>query len=96
MDALETKRPRHYVDEILQLETREERRAALQKVPVWCRQLVEHVVVNEFERQADIKRSILIIEQRGRYARQTGEPIGVCPYRRGIFAEAWKRGWENG
>ncbi|EDY85358.1 hypothetical protein GP5015_1598 [gamma proteobacterium HTCC5015] len=50
--------PRHWAAEILQLPTREQRKAHLQKVPEHLRDWVEHIVKNEFELRNARKRSI--------------------------------------
>jgi hypothetical protein len=43
------KRPRHYISEIMALKTREERKAALDRVPEEYREWVRTSVVNFFE-----------------------------------------------
>jgi hypothetical protein len=45
------KRPRHYIQEIVNLKTREERRAALDKVPDKYKDWVKQEVVFYFELQ---------------------------------------------
>lgn len=50
------KRPRHYAAEIIAIKTREERRAALAKVPEHLRDWVEFYVKDSFEKTRNIKR----------------------------------------
>jgi len=48
---LHEKRPRQYAAEIIALDSREARRAALARVPEWCREWVAGYVRDHFERQ---------------------------------------------
>lgn len=52
-----TKWPRHYIEEILQEPSREERKRILESAPEPLREWIEKSVINEFERRNHGKRS---------------------------------------
>lgn len=91
------KRIRHYVEDILVLDSRETRCKALSNVPGAIRDDVEYMVRDHYLKQASLKKHLEGVKQRGHYARQTGLSASDCPYQesKSPFRKVWMEGWND-